>query len=141
MDIIRLLTGQTLFQVRTGKPFNPLLGETFECDRMDDLGWRCLNEQVSHHPPMAAQYCEGRGWKCWQEFTMSSKFRGKYLQVIPLGIAHLVFTESGKLLSFCISVLNTDKNIGYREDWVVRYVPHRSNVVFLWSQRHKVMSL
>lgn len=32
---------------RTGKPFNPLLGETYECDRMDDLGWRCLAEQVS----------------------------------------------------------------------------------------------
>lgn len=39
---------------RTGKPFNPLLGETYECDRTDDLGWRCTAEQVSHHPPMAA---------------------------------------------------------------------------------------
>lgn len=32
---------------RTNKPFNPLLGETYECDRMDDLGWRCISEQVS----------------------------------------------------------------------------------------------
>lgn len=32
--------------VRTGKPFNPLLGETFECDRRDDLGWRSIAEQV-----------------------------------------------------------------------------------------------
>ena len=32
---------------RTTKPFNPLLGETYECDRMDDLGWRSLTEQVS----------------------------------------------------------------------------------------------
>lgn len=32
--------------VRTGKPFNPLLGETFECDRMSDLGWRAFTEQV-----------------------------------------------------------------------------------------------
>ena len=31
---------------RTGKPFNPLLGETFECDRRDDYGWRSLCEQV-----------------------------------------------------------------------------------------------
>lgn len=29
---------------------------------------------------------------------MSSKFRGKYLQVIPLGIAHLEFPESGNRL-------------------------------------------
>ncbi|XP_026672135.1 oxysterol-binding protein 1 isoform X4 [Ceratina calcarata] len=74
---------------RTGKPFNPLLGETYECDRVDDLGWRAISEQVSHHPPMLAQHCEGRKWRCWQEFTMASKFRGKYLQVIPLGTAHL----------------------------------------------------
>lgn len=31
---------------RTNKPFNPLLGETYECDRTDDLGWRCISEQV-----------------------------------------------------------------------------------------------
>lgn len=79
---------------RTGKPFNPLLGETYECDRTDDLGWRCISEQVSHHPPMAAMHCEGRGWMCWQEFTMTSKFRGKYLQVIPLGSANVEFTAS-----------------------------------------------
>lgn len=35
--------------VRTAKPFNPLLGETYECDRTDDLGWRALNEQVRIH--------------------------------------------------------------------------------------------
>lgn len=33
---------------RTGKPFNPLLGETYECDRSDDLGWRAVSEQVSY---------------------------------------------------------------------------------------------
>ncbi|EFA08460.1 oxysterol-binding protein 1 isoform X1 [Tribolium castaneum] len=81
---------------RTGKPFNPLLGETYECDRRDDLGWRAFNEQVSHHPPMVAQYCEGRDWKCWQEFTMTSKFRGKYLQVIPLGTAQVEFDNGNK---------------------------------------------
>lgn len=73
----------------------PLAGETYECDRMDDLGWRAINEQVSHHPPMVAQYCEGRNWRCWQEFTMASKFRGKYMQIIPLGTAHLEFNNSG----------------------------------------------
>ncbi len=33
--------------LRANKPFNPLLGETFECDRRAELGWRCLFEQVS----------------------------------------------------------------------------------------------
>lgn len=27
---------------RTNKPFNPLLGETFECDRTDDYGWKAM---------------------------------------------------------------------------------------------------
>ncbi|KAF9407729.1 hypothetical protein HW555_012349 [Spodoptera exigua] len=106
---------------RTNKPFNPLLGETYECDRMADLGWRAISEQastlhphllaeqihstflvmlfgfwVSHHPPMVAQFCEGQaGWQCWQEFTMTTKFRGKYLQVIPLGGASAMFPSSG----------------------------------------------
>ncbi len=33
---------------RTGKPFNPLLGETYECDRMEDEGWRSFAEQVTN---------------------------------------------------------------------------------------------
>ena len=32
---------------RTTKPFNPLLGETYECDRRNEMGWRVLMEQVS----------------------------------------------------------------------------------------------
>lgn len=31
---------------RVGKPFNPLLYETFEADRRSDLGWRVITEQV-----------------------------------------------------------------------------------------------
>jgi oxysterol-binding protein 1 len=31
---------------RIAKPFNPLLGETFEFDRRQDLGWRSLAEQA-----------------------------------------------------------------------------------------------
>jgi oxysterol-binding protein 1 len=102
---------------RTGKPFNPLLGETYECDRTDDLGWRCINEQVSHHPPMAAQYCEGRGWKSWQEFTMTSKFRGKYIQVVPLGNSHVEFTTSGTKFSWR-KVTTTVHNIIVGRLWV-----------------------
>uniref|UniRef100_A0A0X3P3L3 Oxysterol-binding protein n=1 Tax=Schistocephalus solidus TaxID=70667 RepID=A0A0X3P3L3_SCHSO len=81
---------------RTCKPFNPLLGETYECDRSDDeFGWRSFAEQVSHHPPVVAHYCEStrHGWKFWQEFTVNSKFRGKYLSLVPVGSTHLVFSD------------------------------------------------
>ncbi|XP_026475053.1 oxysterol-binding protein 1 isoform X2 [Ctenocephalides felis] len=101
---------------RTAKPFNPLLGETYECDRTMDLGWRAISEQVSHHPPMVAQFCEGKGWKCWQEFTMTSKFRGKYLQVIPLGTAHVEF-DNGNRYSWR-KVTTTVHNIIVGKLWV-----------------------
>ncbi|KAK2720637.1 oxysterol-binding protein 1-like isoform X2 [Artemia franciscana] len=80
---------------RTAKPFNPLLGETYELDRTDDLGWKCISEQVSHHPPVVAQHCESKNWICHQEFSMTSSFKGKYLQVKPLGMTHLTFLSSG----------------------------------------------
>lgn len=35
--------------VRLNKPFNPLLGETYECDRTSDLGWKSIAEQVKFY--------------------------------------------------------------------------------------------
>lgn len=41
---------------------------------------------MSHHPPSAAHYVFSKhGWSLWQEITISSKFRGKYLSIMPLG--------------------------------------------------------
>uniref|UniRef100_G1P881 Oxysterol-binding protein n=1 Tax=Myotis lucifugus TaxID=59463 RepID=G1P881_MYOLU len=81
---------------RIAKPFNPMLGETFELDRLEDMGLRSLCEQVSHHPPSAAHHVFSRnGWSLWQEITISSKFRGKYLSIMPLGAIHLEFQASG----------------------------------------------
>nr|XP_057926515.1 oxysterol-binding protein 2 isoform X2 [Doryrhamphus excisus] len=81
---------------RTAKPFNPLLGETYELDRLEEFGYRSLCEQVSHHPPAAAHHViSQRGWTLWQEITIASKFRGKYLSIMPLGSIHLQFHSSG----------------------------------------------
>lgn len=42
--------------------------------------------QVSHHPPAAAHHAiSDRGWTLRQEITVASKFRGKYLSIMPLG--------------------------------------------------------
>ncbi|XP_061107322.1 oxysterol-binding protein 1-like isoform X1 [Conger conger] len=80
---------------RTGKPFNPLLGETFELDRVRESGYRSLCEQVSHHPPAAAHHViSERGWTLRQEITLASKFRGKYLSIMPLGTIHCIFGKS-----------------------------------------------
>lgn len=45
-----------------------------------------LRLQVSHHPPAAAHHAiSDRGWTLRQEITVASKFRGKYLSIMPLG--------------------------------------------------------
>ncbi|GMS89356.1 hypothetical protein PENTCL1PPCAC_11531, partial [Pristionchus entomophagus] len=102
---------------RTTKPFNPLLGETYECDRMEDLGWRSISEQVSHHPPAAAHHAEGRGWNMFQDFTMTSRFRGKYLSVIPIGHTHVTFSASGNHYTYK-KITTTVHNIIVGKLWI-----------------------
>lgn len=47
---------------RTAKPFNPLLGETYELDRLEEFGYRSISEQVpaSHAPSSLMQSTEMR---------------------------------------------------------------------------------
>lgn len=42
------------------KPFNPILGETFQCFIDGCPGYA---EQISHHPPIAAMIFKGRGYE------------------------------------------------------------------------------
>uniref|UniRef100_A0AAY4CIS6 Oxysterol-binding protein n=1 Tax=Denticeps clupeoides TaxID=299321 RepID=A0AAY4CIS6_9TELE len=71
---------------RTGKPFNPLLGETYELVREDE-GFRLISEQVSHHPPISAFYTESLN----QDFVFHGsiypklKFWGKSVEAEPKG--------------------------------------------------------
>ncbi|XP_057713338.1 oxysterol-binding protein-related protein 1-like isoform X8 [Corythoichthys intestinalis] len=75
---------------RTGKPFNPLLGETYELIR-DDLGFRWVAEQVSHHPPVSAFHAEGLK----EDFVFHGsiypkiKFWGKSIEAEPKGVITL----------------------------------------------------
>ncbi|XP_016431610.1 oxysterol-binding protein-related protein 6-like [Sinocyclocheilus rhinocerous] len=47
------------------KPFNPVLGETYENVR-EDHGFRYIAEQVSHHPPLSACHAESDNFSFWQ---------------------------------------------------------------------------
>lgn len=102
---------------RTTKPFNPLLGETYECDRMEDLGWKSVTEQVSHHPPATAHHAEGRGWFMYQDFCMTSRFRGKYLSVTPTGLTHVGFKDQKNIYSFK-KITTTVHNIIVGKLWI-----------------------
>ncbi|KAM6919500.1 oxysterol-binding protein-related protein 1-like [Lycodopsis pacificus] len=75
---------------RTGKPFNPLLGETYELVR-EDLGFRWVSEQVSHHPPVTAFQAEGLN----EDFVFHGsiypklRFWGKSIEAEPKGLITL----------------------------------------------------
>ncbi|XP_065812727.1 oxysterol-binding protein 1 isoform X13 [Labrus bergylta] len=103
---------------RTGKPFNPLLGETFELDRLKECGYRSLCEQVSHHPPAAAHHAfSEKGWSLRQEITLASKFRGKYLSIMPLGSIQCLFEKSNNHYSWK-KVTTTIHNIIVGKLWI-----------------------
>ncbi|KAH7100623.1 Oxysterol-binding protein-domain-containing protein [Auriculariales sp. MPI-PUGE-AT-0066] len=72
---------------RIAKPFNPMLGETFEYVRIDRR-YRYVSEQVSHHPPISACWCESPLWKYYGEVDAQNKFMGKSFEIRPTGVAH-----------------------------------------------------
>jgi len=67
---------------RMSKPFNPLLGETFQLKRDN---FRVLFEQVGHHPPVSAFYAEGRHYAYRGSVCPKTKFYGKSVQFQPMG--------------------------------------------------------
>ncbi|EPQ30233.1 uncharacterized protein PFL1_02349 [Pseudozyma flocculosa PF-1] len=80
------------------KPFNPLLGETYECVR-EDKHFKFVAEKVVHQPPVVASYAEGKGWKCQGWSSVKNKFWGKSLELIPEGSTRLEFGD-GDVFSF-----------------------------------------
>ncbi|XP_059657496.1 oxysterol-binding protein-related protein 2A-like isoform X2 [Cornus florida] len=86
------VSGYSSSEGRHCKPFNPLLGETYEAD-YPDKGIRFLSEKVSHHPTLVACHCEGKGWKFWGDSNIRSKFWGTSIQLDPVGTLTLEFDD------------------------------------------------
>lgn len=76
------------------KPFNPLLGETFELLRTDrELpggGMRVLVEKVSHRPVRLAIQADAPSWSFAQAAAPSQKFWGKSAEIITEGRVRVV---------------------------------------------------
>ena len=63
---------------RLQKPFNPMLGETYE---LVTPKFRYLSEMVCHHPPITAFNCEGDGFKAFRMMETKQRFNGKCVTV------------------------------------------------------------
>jgi hypothetical protein len=83
------------------KFFNPLLSETYEYID-NELGFRYVAEQVSHHPAISACYAEGDGFHFYTNTNAESKFlimKG-CLEFQPIGRTHINFDKFNDKISF-----------------------------------------
>ncbi|XP_077304220.1 oxysterol-binding protein-related protein 6 isoform X1 [Lithobates pipiens] len=89
------VSGYAATYYRAGsKPFNPVLGETYECIR-EDKGFRFFSEQVSHHPPVSACHCESKNFVFWQDIRWKNKFWGKSMEILPFGTVNVILPKYG----------------------------------------------
>ncbi|XP_047981769.1 oxysterol-binding protein-related protein 1C-like isoform X1 [Salvia hispanica] len=86
------VSGYASTEGRICKPFNPLLGETYEAD-YPEKGLRFFSEKVSHHPMVVACHCEGTGWRFYGDSNLRSKFWGRSIQLDPEGTLTLEFDD------------------------------------------------
>ena len=75
------------------KPFNPMLGETYELIR-EDKGFRLLAEKVSHRPVRMAIQAESQHWTVLQSPAPVQKFWGKSAELNTFGRAHVILHSS-----------------------------------------------
>uniref|UniRef100_A0A3P9IJR5 Oxysterol-binding protein n=1 Tax=Oryzias latipes TaxID=8090 RepID=A0A3P9IJR5_ORYLA len=76
------------------KPFNPVLGETYECIR-EDRGFQFISEQVCHHPPISACHAQSENFTFWQDQRWKNKFWGKSLEIVPTGKVNVTLPKYG----------------------------------------------
>ena len=81
------------------KPFNPMLGETYELVR-EDKNFRFISEKVSHRPVQLAFHAEGKGWSLAQSPLPSQKFWGKSSEIITEGKVRAVLHNTGECFSW-----------------------------------------
>ncbi|EGC42896.1 oxysterol binding protein [Histoplasma capsulatum var. duboisii H88] len=81
------------------KPFNPMLGETFELIR-EDRGFRFIAEKVSHRPVQLAYQADSKDWSFSQSPKPTQKFWGKSAEIITDGKARLTLHSNGEHFSW-----------------------------------------
>ncbi|KAL4736784.1 Oxysterol-binding protein-domain-containing protein [Aspergillus similis] len=80
------------------KPFNPMLGETFELVR-EDMGFRFIAEKVSHRPVQLAYQADSKDWSLAQSPRPSQKFWGKSAEIVTEGKLRITLHSTGEHFS------------------------------------------
>ncbi|KAF7144707.1 hypothetical protein RHSIM_Rhsim04G0157800 [Rhododendron simsii] len=81
---------------RTWKPFNPILGETYEM--VNHGGITFIAEQVSHHPPVGAGHAENDHFVYDITSKVKTKLLGNSVEVYPLGRTRVTLKRDDVIL-------------------------------------------
>nr|DBA25011.1 TPA: hypothetical protein GDO54_012584 [Pyxicephalus adspersus] len=101
------------------KPFNPVLGETYEFTS-EERGFKFIAEQVSHHPPISACHAEFDNFVLYQDIRWKNKFWGKSMEIVPVGTTHLIFPGFGDHYEWN-KVTSCIHNILSGQRWIEHY--------------------
>ncbi|XP_056153195.1 oxysterol-binding protein-related protein 7 [Lampris incognitus] len=107
------------------KPFNPVLGETYECVR-EDRGFRLISEQVCHHPPISACHADSENFSFWQDQRWKNKFWGKSLEIMPTGMVNVTLPRYGdhyewnKVVTCIHNVLSQQRYLEHYGEVIIR---------------------
>lgn len=104
---------------RVGKPFNPLLGETYELIR-EDMGFKLVAEQVSHHPPVSALQVISDDFVFHVTVQPKMKFWGKGIEIQPKGVVTLKFPKHNEVYTWN-NVNTCVHNIIVGQLWIEQY--------------------
>uniref|UniRef100_A0A672PCP4 Oxysterol-binding protein n=1 Tax=Sinocyclocheilus grahami TaxID=75366 RepID=A0A672PCP4_SINGR len=107
------------------KPFNPVLGETYE-NVQEDHGFRYIAEQVSHHPPLSACHAESDNFSFWQDQRWKYKFWGKSVEIVSTGMVNVTLPNYGdhyewnKAVTCIHNVFSQQRSLEHYGDIVIR---------------------
>uniref|UniRef100_A0A671TX85 Oxysterol-binding protein n=1 Tax=Sparus aurata TaxID=8175 RepID=A0A671TX85_SPAAU len=101
------------------KPFNPVLGETYET-RREDRGFKYVSEQVSHHPPISACHAESENFTFWQDQRWKYKFWGKSVEILSSGQVNITLPKYGDHYEWNKAV-TCIHNVLSQQRWIEHY--------------------
>ena len=92
---ISALSGFRVKERAIRKPFNPMLGETYELVR-EDRGFRFVGEKISHRPVRLACQADAEKWSLSHSPCPTQKFWGKSAELVTEGTVRIVLHAVGE---------------------------------------------
>lgn len=122
-QVIAMAIGGLYVSAKQLKPFNPLLGETFQAI-FPEHNININLEHTSHHPPIANFYVTHKDFKFWGRYEFCAKLEGMTKNTVHMqqqGPNHIDFSD-GQRIKFYWPCLQID-GVAYGER-TCKYIDH-----------------